>query len=82
MSEDVVLVERIGAVLRLSINRPAKRNALSTAVRQGLAAVAPFALAFLIGSLGAGIALWLIALVGLAGLLCLIGVAILSRPEV
>lgn len=36
-SEDVVLVEQIGAVLRLSINRPAKRNALSIAVRQGLA---------------------------------------------
>lgn len=58
------------------------RLGVMAAVRQGLAAVAPFALAFLIGSLGAGIALWLIALVGLAGLLCLIGVAILSRPEV
>jgi enoyl-CoA hydratase/carnithine racemase len=37
MSEDVVIAEQTGAVLRLSINRAAKRNALSLAVRQGLA---------------------------------------------
>ncbi len=35
---DVVLVEQIDAVLRLSMNRPAKRNAMNVAVRNGLAA--------------------------------------------
>lgn len=35
-SNDVVLVEQTGAVLRLSINRPTKRNAMNIAVRQGL----------------------------------------------
>jgi len=35
-STEVVLVEQTGAVLRLSINRPTKRNAMNTAVRQGL----------------------------------------------
>lgn len=45
------------------------------AVRQGLAALAPFALAFLIEAIGAGAALWVMAAVGLAGLACMVIVA-------
>lgn len=45
------------------------------AVRQGLAALAPFALALLIQTLGAGPALWSIAAVGLIGLACMAAVS-------
>jgi MFS family permease len=50
------------------------------AVRQGLAALAPFTLAFLIEAIGAAGALWVIAAVGLFGLACLTAVARLARP--
>ena len=42
------------------------------AARQALAALAPFALAFLIEGAGAGVALWTMAAVGLAGVTCML----------
>jgi hypothetical protein len=44
-------------------------------VRQVLAAVAPFVLAFLIEAAGVRPALWIIAGIGLGGLACLLQVA-------
>lgn len=51
------------------------RLGIMAAFRQGLAALAPFALAFLIDSVGAGPALWIIAAVGVLGLACMLEVA-------
>lgn len=51
------------------------RLGLMASVRQVLASVAPFALAFLIEALGVRLALWLIGGVALLGLLCLVQVA-------
>jgi hypothetical protein len=48
------------------------------AARQALAALAPFALAFLIEVAGAGAALWTMAAVGVIGLACMVSVAVLS----
>jgi MFS family permease len=48
------------------------------AFRQGLAALAPFALAFLIDAIGPGHALWAMAAVGVLGLGCMLEVARLS----
>jgi hypothetical protein len=48
------------------------------AFRQGLAALAPFALAFLIDAIGPGRALWVMAAVGVLGLGCMLEVARLS----
>ena len=45
------------------------------AVRQVLAAIAPFALAMAIEAVGAGPALWMLAVVGLAGFACMVEVA-------
>ena len=51
------------------------RLGLMASVRQVLASVAPFALAFLIDALGVRPALWIVGGVGLLGLLCLVQVA-------
>jgi hypothetical protein len=51
------------------------RLGIMASVRQVLASVAPFALAFLIEALGVRLALWIIAGVALLGLLCLMQVA-------
>jgi hypothetical protein len=47
--------------------------------RQSLAALAPFALAFLIEAVGARSALWVMAMTGLLGLGCMAAVAALTR---
>lgn len=49
------------------------------AVRQGLAAIAPFALAYLIEMAGTTLALWTMAMAGLVGLGCMIAVAGIAR---
>ena len=51
------------------------------AVRQVLASVAPFSLAFLIEALGVRPALWIVGGIGLLGLLCLLQVARLVRAS-
>ena len=48
-------------------------------VRLGLGALAPFALAFLIEATGAGLALWVMAAVGVGGLACMVAVARMTR---
>jgi hypothetical protein len=49
------------------------------AVRLSLGALAPFVLAFLIETAGAGAAMWIMAGVGIAGLACMVVVARLAR---
>jgi hypothetical protein len=51
------------------------RLGVMASVRQLLASVAPFTLAFLIQAIGVQPALWIIGAVGLSGLLCLVQVA-------
>lgn len=48
------------------------RLGVMASVRQSLAAIAPFALAFLIETLGAGPALWVMVGTGLAGVACML----------
>jgi hypothetical protein len=55
------------------------RLGVMASVRQVLASVAPFVLAFLIEAVGVRPALWILAGVGLLGLLCLVQVARLVR---
>jgi hypothetical protein len=55
------------------------RLGVMASVRQVLASVAPFALAFLIQAVGVRSALWYISSVGLLGLLCLVQVARVVR---
>lgn len=56
------------------------RLGIMASVRQGLASVAPFALAFLVEALGVRLALWIIIAVALLGLLCLLQVARSVHP--
>lgn len=51
------------------------RLGVMASVRQLLASVAPFTLAFLIQAIGVGPALWIVGTVGLSGLLCMVQVA-------
>lgn len=55
------------------------RLGVMAAVRQGLAALAPFALAFLTETAGAGAALWGMGAMGLLGLGCMVSAGTIAR---
>jgi len=57
------------------------RLGFMAAVRQGLAAFAPFALAFVAEASGAANGLWLTATIGALGLACMVVVWVLTRAE-